>query len=269
MTPSPLAVDFDGTSRVTPGRQLIDHIRRIGKALDGFRVFPGGWSKAWLCYALSPLLNRLWRGRTGNFPGFRVRWGEGDLYTFANLFEDYPVDLLRGALADVELVLDLGANVGAFSFLVGQLTRDAKRKPMIAAIEPNTGNVEFLRRQPFAKGLTIHHAAVGPDAGIAQLIRGKNSVSDYVDFSGQKSGTPIPVLALDELVDRPALVKMDIEGGESSVLEKGLPANVRYLVLEWHADELRPARLPCDLVPGDWKLISDDIFGSSMWYFRR
>ena len=72
------------------------------------------------------------------------------------------------------------------------------------------------------------------------------------------------MISLESLCDRPAMVKMDIEGGEFEVLEGGLPENVRYFLLEWH----HPGG-PADLVPGNWIQISNDIHGASTWYLRR
>ena len=242
---------------------LLDHSRRIIRAANGFGVYGASWLRPWVTYCVSPLLNRVAGGRIAQFNDFKVRLGECDLYTFANIFEDYPVRDIERALNEVGLIVDLGANVGAFSCLVAALCRRHELDHPIVAVEPNTANVEFLRQQPFAGAISIRHAAVGAANGTARLVRGHNSVSDYVDFSGRAIGETIDVLSLDSLCDRPALVKMDIEGGEWSILEHGLPENVRHLVLEWH----RPGG-PADLVPGNWIQISNDIHGASMWYLR-
>lgn len=219
---------------------------------------------------ISPVLNRLLPAKMVGFADFRVRRGQCDLYTFTNLFEDYPVSLIEQALDEVGLIVDLGANVGAFSLLIDQIARRKNRHVQITAVEPNTANLAFLREQPFADSLLIHHAAVGPVEGTARLVRGKNSVSDYVDFEGGTKGTPIPVLTLDSLCSAPALVKMDIEGGEWDIMEKGLPENVRYLVLEWHPRPGADADLqPPDLVPGNWRKISIGLDHLSMWCLRR
>ena len=248
---------------------LLDHCRRVCVASAGFKVLGRRWCSPFLGYSFSPILNRFAAGHTARFPGFNARLGEGDLYTFANLFEDYPVKQIREALRDVDLVVDLGANVGAFSYLVLELCRDKGSAPRIIAVEPNAANTLFLRAQPFSDSITIHHAAVGPENGVARLVRGQNSVTDHVDFSGTAEGDDVAVLSLHSLCDRPALVKMDIEGGEHEILKRGLPDNVRHLMLEWHSKPGEPVSLqPADLVPGDWTLISRDIHGSSMWYFR-
>ncbi|MEP7071746.1 MAG: FkbM family methyltransferase [Verrucomicrobiota bacterium] len=239
-------------------------------AARGFRIFGLCWLRPWFSYVFSPVLNRLLPTRTVRFADFHVRRGECDLYTFMNLFEDYPVPLIERALDEVEMVADLGANVGAFSLLIDKIVRQKNKKIKIAAVEPNTANIQLLREQPFAGSLLIHHAAVGPVEGTARLVRGRNSVSDYVDFKGGTAGTPIPILSLDSLCPVPALVKMDIEGGEWGILKNSLPDNVRFLVLEWHSDPGQDRVLaPSEFIPGNWQKISRDLYGSSTWYFRR
>jgi hypothetical protein len=105
---------------------------------------------------------------------------------------------------------------------------------------------------------------VGAINRTARLVRGHNSVSDYVDFSQRARGQTIDVISLNSLCDRPALVKMDIEGGEWSILEHGLPENVRHLVLECHG-----RGEPSDLVAGDWRRISTNIHCASTWWLSR
>ena len=250
-------------------RLLTDHARRSLKALTGFKLFGRDWLGPWISYCFSPLLNRFLSNRTIRFGSVNVRRGECDLYTFVNIFEDYRPDLVQRALEDVDLVIDLGANVGAFSFLVNALCDRAGCKRVIRAVEPNRRNVDFLRQQPFAESLDIREAAAGPAEGQARLIRGENSVTDRVDFSGS-GDNKVRVISLESLCDRPALVKMDIEGGEWEILRQGLPANVRHLFLEWHQDPMVKHPLePSDLIRGDWKKHSSDLYGSTMWTWTR
>jgi FkbM family methyltransferase len=239
---------------------LVDHGCRVAGALGGFRVYGRNWLKPWTAYCLSPILNRVAHEKIARCKSFNARFGECDLYTFANVFADYPVDELVWASRDVELIVDLGANVGAFSCLMRTLSPQSR----IIAVEPDATNVAFLRAQPFADSLEIHQAAVGPFDGMARLIRGENSVTHHVDLSGDAEGAVVPVISLQALCDQPSLVKMDIEGGERRILECGLPKSIRHLVLEWHH-----RGSPADFVRGRWKRISTDIHGASTWYFRR
>src|SRR4029077_125023 len=103
------------------GPLLLDHCRRSIRALEGFGVYGSNWLRPWTTYCLLPLLKRLVPGQIAHFNDFNARLDECDLYTFANIFEDYPVRDIERALDDVELIVDVGANVGAFSYLIAAL----------------------------------------------------------------------------------------------------------------------------------------------------
>lgn len=271
MIPSTSAAAANMSAFAAPRHLLQDHVRRVNVARNGFQLIGRKWLEPFLCYALSPVLKRALTRQKLHFDGFDVRLGEEDLYTFANLFEDYPVGDIGDAIADVEAVVDLGANVGAFSWLADALCAQRGLSREIVAVEPSSSNVEFLRQQPFARRVQIHHAAVGAEDGTATLVTGRNSVTHHVDFTGESDGVAIPVLSLRSLCQRPALVKMDIEGGEHSILAAELPDNVRHLFLEWHTppgSNLPPS--PASVVPGDWRRVSTDgLNGSTMWHWRR
>jgi FkbM family methyltransferase len=214
-----------------------------------------------MAYCVSPLTNRISRRRTQTFNNFNARVGECDLCAFANVFADYPAPLLRSAVTNVDLIVDLGANVGAFSLLMRTMAPHAR----IVAVEPEAANVAFLRAQPFADTIEIHRAAVGPHEGTARLIRGINSVTHHVDLaSSGEPGELVSTVTLDALCTEPALVKMDIEGGELAILQRGLPDTVRYLVLEWHH-----RGTPADFVPGEWRHIATDLHGATTWWLSR
>ncbi|HEY2101639.1 MAG TPA: FkbM family methyltransferase [Chthoniobacterales bacterium] len=251
-------------SGLRSGRIFLDHIYRVARALDGFRAYGRRWLVPWTAYSVSPILSRLVPGRIAHFHGFNARLGECDLYTFANVFTDYPIAELSSALREVELVIDLGANVGSFLFLVQNLCERMGHQPRLVALEPATSNVEFLRKQPFAEQVEIYQAAAGPSDGTGRLVSGQNSVTDHVEFSRHAAGPLVPVLSLESLCRQRALVKMDIEGGEVEILARILPENVRHLILEWHGHGR-----PSDLLPGNWKRISADIHGASTWHFWR
>lgn len=245
-----------------------DHFVRVIRALRGFAVFGFSWLRPWLSYALWPMLKRCWPQKLIRFTNFHVRANACDLETFGGIFEDYRVGLVRRALRDVELVVDLGANVGAFSCLVDGLWTKQSIDRKIVAVEPSADALAILRTQPFASRLEILPVAVGAQSATGRVIRGSNSVSHHVDLSGSAGGESVKVVTLWSLCDRPSLVKMDIEGAECEILQAGIPDSVRHLFLEWHP---RPngALKPPDLIPGKWRLLSRDPYGASTWHFHR
>lgn len=246
---------------------LIDHLRRSAKAGAGFQIFGINWLRPWVSYLLGPALRRVLDPRTIGFRDFQVRSSEADLYTFANLFEDYDRELLERSLPGVQTVIDGGANVGAFSLFALKLATRAGARIRITAVEPHPGNFAFLSRQPFAGALNLVQAAVGPATGRADLVVGINSATHSVNFEGD-TGT-VPVVTLRELCSGPTFLKLDVEGSEWQILQGELPREVIAMFLEWHVAVGRPAD-PRELVPGGtWTLKSRDPYGNSTWSWTR
>lgn len=239
---------------------LGDHLRRCLVALSGFGVYGPSWFRPWLAYCISPVTNRIGPARIRSFAQFNARIGECDLCAFANVFADYPLSLLHAAAREVKLVVDLGANVGGFSFLMRKLAPDLP----IVAVEAEPANAAFLRSQPFAGSIDVREAAVAPRGGTARLVRGFNSVTHQIDLASREEGELVKTVTLDALCHAPALVKMDIEGGELAILKRGLPENVRHLVMEWHYPGT-----PADVLPGNWRHIATDPYGATTWWLSR
>jgi hypothetical protein len=66
----------------------LDHSRSIVSTLAGFRVYGSSWLGPWMRYCASPILSRV---APAGIAHFNARLGESDLYTFANVFADYPL----------------------------------------------------------------------------------------------------------------------------------------------------------------------------------
>ncbi len=250
--------------------ELSDHTIRSVRALAGFPVFGGRWLKLWVFYLFSPLLRRILSAQEWSLGLCRIRTREGDAYTFANLFEDYPADTIRKALLTVDLVIDAGANVGAFSLLATHLLAESGRSLKVIAIEPMPENAAMLRTQPFASKLEVLEGALGTENGSVSMQRGFNSVTHQADFANQNGGNRVAMFGLADLCDQITLLKMDIEGGEHAVLAEGLPSLVKYMFLEWHPvsgknSETGPGSL---VTHGRWHLVSRDLYGSSMWFWE-
>ncbi|TMC11356.1 MAG: FkbM family methyltransferase [Chloroflexi bacterium] len=249
---------------------LADHVKRVVSATKGFGWLGLAWLPVWLAYAVSPLLRLGWPGLQLRFGTFKVRTRSADLYCFANVFHDYDVDALAGALETVEQVVDAGANVGAFSFLVTRLSRRHGHELPVIAIEPEPSNYAFLSEQPFARDLRCLRMAIGAQSGAGRLLRGANSATHQVvlDNGAATGDESVPIVTLESICTKRTLLKMDIEGGEWSVLAAGLPAQVVALFLECHAGG--PSTDPRALInEGRWTPLSADLYGSSTWFWSR
>jgi FkbM family methyltransferase len=247
--------------------QTINHVSRVVRAGRGFRFLGAWWLRPWLLFLVSPGLRRLFPNRIVDLGGFKVRVGETDICCLADLFVDYDIDCVRAALPTLDRVLDAGANIGAFSFLIRRLAPSIP----ITALEPEAANYAFLAAQPFSGSLDLRHAALGAREGTGVVVPGENAATHRVapvdSPSGSESGRgTVPILPLGALLSSRTLVKMDIEGGEKEILASPLPDAISILLLEWHYPEdvrvLRPE--------GAWQLTAKDRrLGATCWKWER
>ncbi len=135
-----------------------------------------------------------------------------------------------------DIALDCGANVGV---VTEQL---AATGATVQAFEPDPMAFEALQaRVAGMANVTIHHAAVGADAGEVHLMRNRNfhkdplsrTVGSTVVEGARKishdpdSYIPVQQLSLPDFIDgvvadgtQIAFLKLDIEGAEVAVLEE-------------------------------------------------
>ena len=116
--------------------------------------------------------------------------------------------------------VDVGANVGIFSTLVGTRIPGVR----ITAVEPFPPVREDLVANLALNDLTITvvDAAVSDVAGEATFeVLDRDVLNRLAPEGGGGTGITVPVTTLDELVggDPPALVKIDVEGSELLVMQ--------------------------------------------------
>lgn len=158
--------------------------------------------------------------------GLKTQWG----FTFAGhdsmargCFEQNETKIVRKILLDIDLLVNIGANVGYYCCHALSMN-----KPVIA-IEPNIRNLHYLikniQNNSWANLAEIFPVALGEQTGIlemwgsgtgASLIKGWAAIpKNYV--------TNIPVLSLDRILGdslkgKKALILVDIEGAEYMML---------------------------------------------------
>jgi FkbM family methyltransferase len=123
-------------------------------------------------------------------------------------------EMLRG-----KVVVDIGANIGAFSLLaVGHGAR------AIHAYEPDEDSrrmlVENVARNNATSTVTIHPEAVGPSAGTVRF-NGGHSGASHINRPGDV-GYDVPMVSLATAIERAGghvdFLKVDCEGGEYRIL---------------------------------------------------
>ncbi len=154
-------------------------------------------------------------------------------FVFKEIFmEDfYEIDELMKHVPASPVVVDIGANVGFFSFLIAAKAKNAK----VFAFEPMTINQklfqENLRRNKDVKhAITVEQKAVtGIETPSVKLFfddRNENTEipSVFADFSKENTqSTEVPAISLKKIIEQNQLqsidvLKLDCEGSEYPIL---------------------------------------------------
>jgi FkbM family methyltransferase len=169
------------------------------------------------------------------------------------------------------VVLDIGANIGAWVLWLGE------RRPDLSGTcyEPDPVAAAFLRTNLEMNGLNervqVRQEAVSARTGTARLFQaqpgeGSSSLEMTSPVARFDRETHVPTVAFDEAIDRidgeVSLVKMDCEGAEYDILENSSTeawSRVKRIVLEYHPTH--PARreaLRRRFVDLDFAVIQED-----------
>lgn len=143
------------------------------------------------------------------------------------------VEAFRAAVGPGDVVIEAGANVGAYTVLFGKWVGDAGR---VIAFEPDPAASEGLRRHVALNGLdrvvTVVEAAVTD--GSRQRVRfatfGSSGISRVADDAAPAAAglREVDAISLDSYCETygvtPAVIKIDVEGAELGVLRGGRKA---------------------------------------------
>jgi FkbM family methyltransferase len=160
------------------------------------------------------------------------------------LHESEVLECLRRQLRIGMIVFDIGANVGYFSMIAGQLVGKSGR---IIAVEPDPRVVEVLRKNMEANGFhnaTVVEAAAYNSSGKVSLGCAPATSWSGIYYERPTKRIAVRALTLDSLLsqlglDRVDFVKIDVEGAESVVLEGMSDILVHYrprVLLELHGN---------------------------------
>jgi FkbM family methyltransferase len=127
--------------------------------------------------------------------------------------------LLRLLLADTRTVIDAGANLGWYSMLASK----AMREGSVHAFEANPEILPYLAATAANRAaIKVHGCALAETNGHIDFFCAPSSnLSSAARMVGKK--VSVPAMTLDhfaraELITEPVFVKLDIEGGELSML---------------------------------------------------
>jgi FkbM family methyltransferase len=177
-----------------------------------------------------------------------------------------PVEVaaFRAALRPGDHAVDVGANVGCYTLLFARWVGSTGR---VLALEPAPDAFDGLVRHVALNGLaaqvTALNIAASDRAGVARLAVDGFQGTNHLVAGGSDDGArsiDVRTETLDELCEReridPALMKVDVEGAELSVL-RGAAETIRRmgeglsLFVEMHPSAWREAGVTVDDVRGE------------------
>jgi FkbM family methyltransferase len=172
---------------------------------------------------------------------FRLRPGTRDRHTLHRVLlrDEYGLRQIQGKL---DCVIDVGGNVGAFSFLVAPIAR------RVLAFEPISDNFELLSRNlsgPQFSHVSCVRAAVTGEKKEVKIFKssaGSGSHSAYPRAGADSSFESVPGLSLEHIfedyhIDRCDLLKLDCEGAEYEILffaSDDIISRISAIVMEYH-----------------------------------
>jgi FkbM family methyltransferase len=223
---------------------------------------PSGWKAAWL-----RMLHRLPRGSGWRRLALLLRkplkthlpdwvdvevWGlklrlrsrgnlsEQRLLLMPQFLDPLERAVLARELSPGDVLLDIGANAGVYSFWAASLLRDDLR---IEAFEPDPSLCARLRFNLQTNSLaqvTVHECALGRSAGSAILVAGPGNTGENRVETGSAEGLRVRMECLPQTLDalgirRIKALKIDVEGFECDVLaplfETGRPALLPEIII--------------------------------------
>ena len=139
-------------------------------------------------------------------------------------FEPEETKLVRRLMADVDLLVNVGANVGYYCCHALNMGK------AVVAVEPNTRNLHYLlkniKNNGWEKQAEVFSVAMGSGTDILQMWGGGTGASLVKGWAGIPDSyvTQVPILSLDRvlgdtLIGKRALILVDIEGAEFMMLE--------------------------------------------------
>jgi FkbM family methyltransferase len=139
-------------------------------------------------------------------------------------FEPEETKVVRRLMADVDVLVNIGANVGYYCCHALSMG-----KPVIA-FEPNTRNLHYLLKNIQNNGWSskaeVFPVALGAGADILQMWGGSTGASLVKGWAAIPASyvTQVPILSLDRVLGdtlrgKKALILVDIEGAEFMMLQ--------------------------------------------------
>ena len=204
----------------------------------------------------------------GKEHAFVVRKDTLDIYIIKEVM-GYSILNVKG-----HIVLDLGANIGAYSVLAMQLGADS-----VHGVEPEIENTEiflantarYTNRVTFTQAAALSapsldvelHQSIGPNKGAHSL---------YISKGSNRSPISVPAIGIESLYNlvKPTTLKLDCEGAEHDLFMNGpdIPDTVTQIIMEIHLNKREWRANAPQLIDvfKDWECIRKPVVTSKNWH---
>ena len=145
------------------------------------------------------------------------------------------------------IVVDVGANIGAYS------TRVSKLVKCVYSFEPDKENYNLAQKNLYKNNITnvklFNHALIGTDDNEISfyLNKGKNNGSHTILPTRGREVTTVKARKFSEVLSetKATKIKMDIEGAEWNILnENNIDwSTVDAMIMEWHHKSFNKTRV--------------------------
>lgn len=195
-----------------------------------------------------------------------------DFFTFREVMVDEVYAAVVEHLGRCESVIDLGGNIGLATYYLSHKLPDAK----FLCVEPFPGNFELLEKnlaKVIASGqVQLQRAAVWShreqmelpvpeDGGFSRI-----TLTDQGDAKPESAATfAVDAMTMNDLMDtlgteRVGLVKMDIEGAETPLLQADSDwfAKIDAIAIEFHGDSRQESGFDALIEKHGMKVVAED-----------
>jgi FkbM family methyltransferase len=208
-------------------------------------------------WLLSPLMLKI---RSGPLEGRKWKASSGIRF-IKGTYEPKNVQAIQNTVQEDDIAYDVGAHVGYFSVLMGDIVGSGGK---VIAFEPRGLNLGYLQRHISVNNcdnIKIVSKALGDHSGHAKLETRTGSGTGYVSDTGDED---IEITSIDELVESgalppPTFLKIDVEGGEMAVLrgaQKVIESQRPRMILATHGDAIDAE---CRALLTEWNYDMQDI----------
>ena len=160
----------------------------------------------------------------------------GNIYTGLHEFEE--MGFLLHFLRPEDVFFDVGANVGSYTLLASSVckAKSITFEPLPATFEILKRNIELNQIHQLVR---LENKGVGKETGILKFSANEDTTNHVIASNEENSQTTeVPIVPLDSYYPntKPALIKIDVEGFETEVLNGAesilADSNLKAIIIE-------------------------------------